>query len=163
MQPVLNYVDKGAGMARAIRAAGYVIAIMDGVAMCDNPIAVQEIIDNFDPLPAAQADKWEEIKAERDKRQLLPITVNGKQFHSDQSSRIQQLGLVFMGQNIPPNLQWKTIDDTFVTMTPTLALEIFATTASHDQAVFAAAEQHRLSMLASNDPINYDFSSGWPA
>lgn len=163
MQPIINYVDKGAGMARAIRAAGYVIAIIDNVPMCDNPVAVQAIIDAYNPLPDAQSDKWEEIKTERDRRQLLPITVNGKQFHSDQNSRIQQLGLVFMGANIPPNLQWKTIDDTFVTMTPALALQIFATTASHDQAVFAAAEQHRLAMLASNDPINYDFSSGWPA
>ena len=160
---MINYTEKGAGLHEAVRKAGYSLREENGVWVSDNDSAVQAIIDAYDPIPLVKIAKWEEIKAERDRRQFLPITVNGKQFHSDQNSRIQQIGLVMMGANIPANLQWKTMDDTFVTMTQALAGQIFSVTATHDQAVFAAAETHRAAMLQSSDPASYDFSSGWPA
>jgi hypothetical protein len=107
--------------------------------------------------------RWESIKAIRDSRKVGGVLVDGKWFHSDDSSRIQQIGLVMMGANIPVGLQWKTMDGTFVTMTQTLAGQIFNASAAHDQATFAKAEEHRAAMEASSDPAAYDFSTGWPA
>lgn len=107
---------------------------------------------------------WEAIKAKRDS-----LTENGgykvgtKWFHSDQKSRSQQLGLVLLGASIPTNLQWKTMDGSFVTMTATLAQQVLGAAAAHDQAIFAAAETHKAAMEASADPSAYDFSGGWPA
>lgn len=118
------------------------------------------------PLADHRAAAWECIMTERDRRKFLGVKVGEYWFHSDDSSRIQQLALVMMGVSIPPDLQWKVLTLTpppvFVEMTPSLAQAIFQATALNDQAIFTAAEQHRLAMEASADPGAYDFSCGWP-
>lgn len=116
------------------------------------------------PTPEqAKAGKWLEIKAERERRKAGGVKVAGKWFHSDDASRIQQLGLVMMGANLPAGLQWKTMDGSFITMTPAIAQQVFTGQAASDQAIFAAAEAHKAAMEASADPSAYDFSGGWPA
>lgn len=109
-----------------------------------------------------RAAKWLEIKAARDRRKAGGVQVGGYWFHSDDASRIQQIGLVMMGANIPAGLQWKTMSGEFVTMTPELAQQIFDAVATHDQAAFAVAEQHCAAMEVSDGPANYDYSAGWP-
>jgi len=111
-----------------------------------------------------RALKWLDIQAERNQRtDKGGYLVGGKWFHSDQASRTQQLGLVLLGANIPPGLQWKTMDGSFIVMTPTLAQQILGAAAASDAAIFAAAEAHKAAMEASADPAAYDFSGGWPA
>lgn len=105
---------------------------------------------------------WSGIKAERDRRKAGGVKVGAKWFHSDDGSRIQQMGLVMMGASVPAGLQWKTMDGSFITMTQALAGNVFAAAAASDQAVFAAAETHRVAMEASADPASYDYSGGWP-
>jgi hypothetical protein len=118
------------------------------------------------PAPATraqvQAAQWEKIKAERDRRQSGGYLVASKWYHSDDGSRIQQLGLLMLGASIPANLQWKTMDGTFVTMTQALASQIFSAASASDQAIFAKAESHKAAMSASSDPAAYDFLTGWP-
>lgn len=109
-----------------------------------------------------KALKWDEIKAERDRRKVSGVKVGANWFHSDDASRIQQLGLVMFGAGLPANVQWKTLTGAFVTMTPTLAQQIFGAVAASDMAIFTVAETHKAAMLASADPKNYDFSAGWP-
>ena len=113
-------------------------------------------------IEQSEAHKWEAIKAERDRRKAGGVNVGAKWFHSDDGSRIQQMGLVMMGSSIPANLQWKTMDGTFITMTQTLASQVFQAVAASDQAIFAVAEQHKAAMEASADPASYDYSTGWP-
>jgi hypothetical protein len=109
---------------------------------------------------------WVKIKALRDLRQsggyLVAVATLPKWFHSDDGSRIQQLGLLMLGASIPANLQWKTMDGTFVTMTQALASQIFSAASASDQAIFAKAESHKAAMSASSDPAAYDFLTGWP-
>jgi len=107
--------------------------------------------------------KWSAIQSERDRRKSAGVNVDTKWFHSDANSRIQQIGLVMPGINIPACLQWKTMDGSFVTMTPSLALQILVTAAASDQAIFAAAESHRAAMEACSDPSAYDISNNWPS
>jgi hypothetical protein len=115
------------------------------------------------PLSTRQESAWERIKTERDRRtQQAGYQVNGHWFHSDTFSRTQQLGLVIMGPNMPPGVQWKTMTGEMVTMTPALAGQIFAAAAASDIAIYTAAETHRAAMLASADPDTYNFSGGWP-
>lgn len=119
-----------------------------------------------EPKPTV-AEIWGKIKSERDRRKVGGVKVKvgtfDKWFHSDDASRIQQMALVMMGANIPANLQWKTLDDSFVTMTQAVAQSVFAAAAASDQAIFAVAEGHRVAMEASADPAVYDYSTGWPA
>lgn len=111
----------------------------------------------------AKAAAWEAIKAERDRRMADGgYCVDGKWYHSDQVSRTQQLGLVLLGAAIPADVQWKTMDGSFVGMTVTLAQQILAAAAASDQAIFAAAETHKAAMQASADPTSYDYKAGWP-
>ena len=139
-------------------------------AMARNPGDTLDVVDGrvvVIPKPAAtkaelQAAAWSGIKAERDRRKAGGVKVGSKWFHSDDGSRIQQMGLVMMGAGIPANLQWKTMDGSFITMTQALAGNVFAATAASDQTVFAAAETHRVAMEASADPASYDYSGGWP-
>lgn len=113
-------------------------------------------------LTALRAAHWESIKAERDKRtQSGGYQAAGKWFHSDTFSRTQQTGLVMMGAGIPGGLQWKTMDGSFVTMTQTLAGQVFAAAAASDAAIFARAEQIKATMEA--DPAAFDLSAhAWP-
>lgn len=133
---------------------------------CSDPLTAQVIIDSHDQVAIERAKKWEEIKDERDRRKELGVTIAGKKFHSDASSRIQQLALVMMGSGIPAGLQWKTMDGSFVTMTPALANQVFAGMAAFDQALFKAAEVHRATMSELLDPMEirgYSIAAGWPA
>jgi hypothetical protein len=116
------------------------------------------------PIGQVTASVWERIKAERDRRtQAGGYLVSGKWYHSDTFSRTQQMGLVLLGANIPAGTQWKTMDGSFVAMTPALAAQIFAGAAANDIAIFAAAEAHKAAMEASAEPLAYDFTAGWPA
>lgn len=162
---MINYTEKGAGLHAAIAAAGHWLLEQDGVWVSSDDAAVQTIIDTYDPLPEAKVAKWEQIKVERDRRKHAGFAVGANRFHSDPDSRIQQLGLVIMGAGIPANLQWKTLGGSFVTMTPTLALSIFQTTAQADAALFAAAEVKRATVngLTSLQDIEaHDPLTGWP-
>jgi hypothetical protein len=112
-------------------------------------------------IASMRAAMWDEIKAERERIKRGGVEVNGSWFHSDDSSRIQQIGLVLMGANVP-SVQWKTMSGDFVAMTQELAKAIFDAVAALDLAAFANAEAHRVAMEASADPANYDYSTGWP-
>lgn len=115
------------------------------------------------PQTPTKEQMWGRIKAERDRRvQYGGYFAAGHWYHSDTFSRTQQLGLVMLGSNITPGLQWKTMDNGFSTMTQTLAGQIFAAAAASDQAHFLAAEVHNAAMRAGQEPHLYDYSTGWP-
>lgn len=105
---------------------------------------------------------WGIVQNTRDLRKQGGIKVGNYWFHSDDTSRIQQIGLVMFGANMPTGIQWKTMTTEFVTMTPTLAQQIFTSVATSDMVVFGVAENHRQHILSSNDPGNYDYTTGWP-
>lgn len=121
---------------------------------------------SVEPKPREQVNVmvWGWIKTERDRlTREGGYLAAGKWFHSDALSRIQQLGLVQLGANIPAGLQWKTMDGSFVAMTPSLAGQVFMAAALSDTAIFAAAEAHKAALEACADPAVYDWRAGWPA
>lgn len=101
-------------------------------------------------------EKSSMIKWKRDYIKIGGVKVGDKWFHTDADSRIQFLGLIGMGSNITPNLQWKTMDGSFITMTPTLAQQVFAATAQLDIQVFGVAELHIQALKAAEDPNLYE-------
>lgn len=114
--------------------------------------------------PAAQAAQLREtISAERDRRKEKQGYVAGsKRFHSDSFSRIQQIGLVILGANMPAGIMWKTMDGSFVEMTPTLAQQIFGAAAAFDMSLFAHGESLKAQVAAAADPATVDITVGWP-
>lgn len=114
-------------------------------------------------IDAIKADMWENIKIERDRRKDTGgYKVGNYWFHSDTTSRIQQVALAMLGANMPNNILWKTMSGGFVPMTPTLAAQIFQAAMISDTIIFAIAEQKKAEMMASSDPANYDYLTGWP-
>ncbi len=115
------------------------------------------------PLGPRRDKVWEQIKKIRDhKTQTSGYTAGGKWFHSDTFSRIQQVGLVMMGAGIPIGLQWKTMDGSFISMTQTLAGQVFSSAAASDQALFGYAETLKAQVYASSAPTSIDINAGWP-
>lgn len=109
-----------------------------------------------------QQQAWEAIKQKRhdNARGGVFIKSIGKWFHNDDPSRTQYLALQVL-PSLPDNLMWKTMDNEFVPMTKALLTEIAMTMLTEEQADFANAEKHRLAMLQSDDPLEYDYSTGW--
>lgn len=103
------------------------------------------------------AVRWTKIKAKRDElTDNGGCLVAGKWFHSDTKSKQQQMALTMLGAAIPANLQWKTMDGTFATMTQTLAGQLFGAQIAREQAIFAHAE-----VLKAD--LNADINASWPA
>ena len=80
--------------------------------------------------------------------------VQGKWFHTDSHSKQQQMALAMLGTNLPAGLMWKTMDGSFIEMTPTLAQELFAAQVQRETEIFAIAE------AKSNDQS--EINEGWP-
>lgn len=130
---------------------------------CDSLFAGLKLpMPGIDEYANERAWLWEDIKGVRDRLQSSGTKVGAYWFHSDNSSRIQQLGLVMMGANIPAGLKWKTMSGEQVTMTPTLAGQIFMAQATHDMTLFAVAEVKKKALLVMQDPTGFDVNSGWP-
>lgn len=129
--------------------------------------SVQAVYDSYEysGLQAAQDSQWASIRAERDRRTACGgyyVSSVAKWFHSDNLSRIQQIALTMLGSTMPPTLQWKTMDGSFVQMTPALALEVFTAASNSDQAVFAHAEALHQQVMAAANPMTVDVMAEWP-
>lgn len=138
---------------------------VDGVPTSNDDQACQAIIDACDVVGMARMRKDVEIQAERDRRREAGYLAGGYRFHSDAMSRIQQLGLRAMGQDMPPGIMWKTKGQGYVAMTPILAAQIFAATAAADVAVHTAGEQKRAALAALQSIAEieaFDVATGWP-
>lgn len=111
----------------------------------------------------ANLDRVNRIKAERDRRRSAGCPLGGGiVIHSDDTSRIQQIGLVMLGNNIPVGLKWKAMGGQFLDMTPTLANQMFGAQAQRDTALFSHAEALILAVNAAIDPETVDITAGWP-
>jgi len=128
----------------------------NGVELVIDPIKFQA------SLPAKQKIKWEEIKRERDRRSFNGIFISGKWIHTDLASRVQWMAMFMMGVNLP-RIPWKTMDGTYIDTVPTLATAVFQGVANQDVILFGIANWHKTQMELSLDPINYNYSNGWPA
>ena len=69
----ITYIEKGLGLHEAVTAAGYFIRNVDGVRIAtdssgnqsaETDVAVQAIIDSYDPLSYAKKQKVKELRSE---------------------------------------------------------------------------------------------------
>lgn len=131
--------------------------------VAEDDIALPDEADLLEKKRSLHQEKvWRAIQVERDARTAGGIKVGENWFHSDLFSRVQQLGLVMFGANLPANINWKTLGGAYAVMTPELAVQIFQALATSDMTVFGVAEWHKAQMMQLEDPGSYDFSGGWP-
>lgn len=84
----------------------------------------------------------------------------GKWFHNTDEARQQYTFMRTLPQ-LPPDLQWKTMDGGFVSLARPLLDELSLKLLADEQQDFANAERHRVLMEQSDDPEHYDYSGGW--
>lgn len=117
-------------------------------------------------LKAEQQDEmWELIKAKRydNLRHGVYAKSVGKWFQTDDATRLQYLALVLesVTGGFKKPINWKTMDNSFLQLTPELLREIMQTMHDNEQADFANAEKHKAAMLKAENPLEYDYSGGW--
>lgn len=163
-------MTKYVNINNAVLTAAEVKQQNPNIAWDFNRVPPQEVLDNLAlsmyvaPQPSTdqiKAQKWEEIKAERDFRKFNGVFAEGFWFHSDTYSRTQWLALTMLGASVPA-VQWTTMTGAQVALTPALVQAVFQATVTLDANVFGVAASHRTAMEASQDPGAYDFSTGWP-
>lgn len=110
----------------------------------------------------AVAAVWEKIKQKRHENLRGGVYVEsvGKWFHNTDEARQQYTFMRTLPQ-LPPDLQWKTMDGGFVNLTRALLDELSLKLLADEQQDFANAERHRVLMEQSDDPETYDYSDGW--
>lgn len=119
---------------------------------------------------------WEQIKAERSRRENGGVLAGGHWFQTDSDSRIKVLRLeakavaalaaggaagdvlTVAGQPI----YWKTTENGLVPMTVSLAQEIMTGIEVLDALAYTRAEVLRAQVMASADPEAIDLTTGWP-
>ena len=111
-----------------------------------------------------QAEMWERIKDKRAQSCHAGIYIKSlkKWLHSDADSR-QQYTFLRTLDKLPENLMWKTVDNSFVPMTRALLDELSLKLIADEQHDFQNAERHKVAMLKAENPLEYDYSSGWSA
>lgn len=120
-----------------------------------------------------KADKWEDIKAERDRLiQGGGYALDGYWFHSDAYSLDQQQCLILSAMQVKAAggdmnaplmaTPWYAMGRVPVEMTASLALRLLPASMAQQVAILEAAKAHKAALDACADPASYDFSEGWP-
>ena len=165
----INYAYKGFSKLDTpeIRAKARVIEIAEPAAPADYSDETYYKTSTGDGMPpyrvytkkspeqlaALRASKLKQIRDELTENG--GCEVGGKWFHTDVKSKQQQMALAMAGVLLPDNLMWKTMDGSFVLMTPTLAGEIFSAQMAREAAIFGICEAKQ------NDDT--PVADGWPA
>ena len=114
-----------------------------------------------------QAEVWERIKAKRydNLRHGVYIKSVGKWFQTDDATRLQYLALALesVTGGFKKPINWKTMDNSFLMLTPELLREIMQAMHDDEEADFINAEKHKAAMLKAKHPLEYDYSDGWTA
>ena len=114
-----------------------------------------------------QEEVWERIKAKRydNLRHGVYAKSVGKWFQTDDATRLQYLALALesVTGGFKKPINWKTMDNSFLMLTPELLREIMQAMHDAEQADFINAEKHKAAMLKAKNPMEYDYSGGWTA
>ena len=121
---------------------------------------------NNEVLQNAKNMMWERIKSYRDEREdsgvKMAIDTVNYWFHSDTKSLIKYIFLMIFASQFPNALKWKTLSGDKVTLSTSIIINLFFTILNYGGVVFEVAEQHKVDMQSASDPLNYNYTTGWP-
>ena len=110
-------------------------------------------------------EKWDQIKAVRTFKMGDGVLLQsiGKWFHTDLYSKQQIQALVVANViGLYKTSAWKTLDNTYVQLTPPLLLQVFGAMLESEARLFEIGKLHYDMLHTSQDPANYDPTSQWP-
>ena len=116
-------------------------------------------------LEAIYAEKWEQIKEVRTFKMGDGVLLQsiGKWFHTDPDSKQQIHAMVTANViGMYKVTAWKTLDNTYVQLTPPLLLQAFGAMLENEARLFEIGKLHYDMLHTSQDPANYDPTSQWP-
>lgn len=120
-------------------------------------------------LADMKIEMWRKIHDERERRSATGgFYVAPYWFHSDDRSRGLYLGAIAtiqknsLADNYILNPAWKTMGGVKTPMTAGMMWQILSASFANEAALHANAESHKAAMEASQDPLSYDYSTGWP-
>lgn len=115
-------------------------------------------------LERVREEVWEKIKQRRSKSMESGVyhPKLQKWFHTDTEA---QRNYALMGHAINSPLyqpkRWKTMDGTFIEMTREVFQDVLALALKKADDDYRNAEIHKAKVMASTDPLAYDYSTGW--
>lgn len=115
-------------------------------------------------LERIREEVWEKIKQRRSESIETGVyhARLQKWFHTDSEA---QRNYALMGHAISSTLyqpkRWKTMDGTFIEMTREVFQDVLALALKKADDDYRNAEIHKAKVMASTDPLAYDYSSGW--
>lgn len=111
-----------------------------------------------------QRQAWENIKALRYQKMTGGVFVPSinKWVHTDEAAATQYtfIGLRIMQGTYTP-IVWKAMDNTFIQLTEEVFIELQERMMEQTQTIHAKAEYHKLMMEASENPLEYDYTTNW--
>lgn len=128
-------------------------------------------------LEARRQVRWEQVKAERSRREYGGVRASGHWFQTDAESQIKLLRLdqkadavlaaggdvadvlTILGQPVA----WKTYDNGVVPMTAGLAKEIAMAIEVQSALAYVRGQALYAEIMASESPESIDITTGWPA
>lgn len=138
------------------------IIVYDGDSFSFQPNASHQLLK-------AKQLMWEKIKKERDRREdETGFKVGTEWFHSDRPSHAKYSTLLTLAleMSLPNDYvlepAWKDMHGNFAPMTVGKLRQIRNVGVHVVSQIFARAEVHRVLMEQSEDPLIYDYSTGWP-
>ena len=131
-----------------------------------------EVIDQN--LSIRRSDIWNQIKSIRDSKLIQGFKCNGYWFHSDINSKILYLvnkdtardyeldEEILRDPGSDDAIEWKTMDNKFVTLTKRLAYDIIKELKFFERQIFLNAEKLKSEVYLSENPTSLDINIGWP-
>ena len=107
---------------------------------------------------------WEEIKKKREEILVSGVYVEslGKWFHTDSVSQLAYTRTKeYLDIKPDSEIQWKTMDNTFVTLNKEKLDDVVVAIFEKSQEVYKAAEIHKHKIQTSVDLENYNVDAGW--
>ena len=111
-----------------------------------------------------QQQAWENIKKLRYEKMTGGVYIPSlnKWVHTDEAASTQYafIGLRIMQGTYTP-IVWKAMDNTFIQLTEEVFIELQERMMEQTQTIHAKAEYHKLMMEASENPLEYDYTTNW--
>lgn len=133
------------------QSLGKVISVVDGKVV---------LVDASGPSKEYLMSR---IKEKRLQIENGGVQVKGLWFNSDQSSRLQFMGISMGLYAMPKNLKWKTMSGEYITMNKDLAMSICEAIIELDLDAFSNGEKLKTELSTIADTKDFDINRGWPA